>query len=133
MKGQDITDWALKVIDSALSGQPTEDSKVELKASWPDVKQAARRLAGHANASYGDNILWVIGVDQKAKSVVGADSKELATWYPQLQKEFDGNVAPHLITDMNLSANGNMVILSSLCFLIQVTRLTLLECQTPTD
>lgn len=110
MKGQDITDWALNVIGRALSGQPTEDSRVELKALWPDTKQAARRLAGHANASYGDNILWLIGVDEKGRAIIGADGMELATWYPQLQKEFDDNVAPHLVADVNLSAEGKSVV-----------------------
>lgn len=110
MKGQDIIDWASNVIARMLSGQPTEDSRVELKAAWPDVKQAARRLTGHANASYGGSILWLIGVDQKAKTVPGANNKELANWYPQLQKEFDGYVAPHLIADVNLSAEGEPVV-----------------------
>jgi hypothetical protein len=110
MKGQDIIDWASNVIARVFAGQPTEDSRIELKAAWPDVKQAARRLAGHANASYGGSVLWLIGVDQNAKTVSGADNKELANWYPQLQKEFDGHVAPHLIADVNLSAEGNPVV-----------------------
>src|SRR5438128_2592511 len=110
MKGQDITDWALNIIGRALSGQPTEDSRIELKAVWPEVRKAARRLAGHANASYGESILWIIGVDQKAREIVGAGGKELANWYPQLQKEFDGNVAPHLIADVNLTSDGKPVV-----------------------
>lgn len=109
MKGQDIIDWALDVIARVQSDQPSEDSRIELKAIWPDVKQAARRLAGHANASYGGIILWLIGVDQNAKTIVGADNKELANWYPQLQKEFDGNVAPHLVADINLNVEGKSV------------------------
>ena len=34
MKGQEIKVWALDIIASVQSGKPSEDSKVELKASW---------------------------------------------------------------------------------------------------
>lgn len=110
MKADEITNWALVIISHVQSGRPTEDSKVELKASWLPPKQIARQLAGHANAAYGENILWLIGVDQKSRLVPGADNNELSNWYPQLQKEFDGNIAPALIADVNIVVEGRTVV-----------------------
>jgi hypothetical protein len=110
MKGQEIKVWALDVIASVQSGKPSEDSKVELKASWLDVKQVARKLAAHANAAYGENILWLIGLDQKSGAVFGADHNELANWYPQLKKEFDGNNAPLLLADANINIGTETIV-----------------------
>jgi hypothetical protein len=42
-----------------------EDDRVELKADWPDAEKAARRVAGHANASGGGSVLWIIGLDEQ--------------------------------------------------------------------
>lgn len=63
MRQSDIEYWALSIIDRVKSKQPIEDSRVELKASWPDPKKAARRLAGHANAARGEPILWLVGIN----------------------------------------------------------------------
>ena len=63
MRRHEIEDWALRIIEQVESGQPNEDYRVELKAQWPDTREAARRIAGHANAAHGEPILWLIGVD----------------------------------------------------------------------
>ena len=80
-----IEGWALDVLRRVEEHQFTEDSRVELKAEWPDPARAARRLAGHANAARGEPILWLVGVDQKAGKVVGAKEIELANWFPSVQ------------------------------------------------
>ncbi|MET0466899.1 MAG: hypothetical protein ABW007_27305 [Chitinophagaceae bacterium] len=110
MKEQEIKNWALGVVSSALAGNPAEDNRVECKSSWLDAKQIARQIAGHANAAHGQDILWLIGVDEKAGAVRGAESNELANWYPQLKKEFDGGFAPGLLANVNIFIGGVSVV-----------------------
>jgi len=74
MKPSQIEAWALNVIARVINGQPNEDSRVELKSEWIAPPDAARRIAAHANAAFGDSILWIIGVDQCAGVVTGADA-----------------------------------------------------------
>jgi hypothetical protein len=90
-----LESWTLDILDRVASGSPVEDSRVELKREWPTAVEAARRIAGHANAAQGEPILWLIGVDEKAHSVVGASFNELANWYPAIESQFD-DVAPSL-------------------------------------
>jgi hypothetical protein len=108
MTHSEIERWALRVVEQVKRGQPNEDARVELKAEWPaDVYKAARQIAAHANPAGGEPILWVIGVDQKGV-VVGADHKELATWYKQVESQFD-ELAPGL-TDVNIPLEGKTIV-----------------------
>ena len=92
MRTCEIEAWALRAIDRVEKHQPNEDSRVELKAVWPDgPEKAARQIAGHANALHGEPILWVIGVDEK-QGVSGASQNDLANWWPQVKVQFDGPV-----------------------------------------
>jgi len=54
MRRIEIEGWALKVADSIKHGRPVEDARVEIKSTWPEAKQGARRIAGHANAAHGE-------------------------------------------------------------------------------
>jgi hypothetical protein len=108
VKSYEIESWVLNIIDRVKIGQPIEDSRVELKSEWIPPEQAARKIAGHANAARGENILWIIGVDEKGKKVSGADTKDLAAWYPQLEKRFNG-LAPKL-TDLNIPVEDKTVV-----------------------
>ena len=80
MNSRQIESWALRVIDCVKRGQPNEDFLVELKRDWIDEAKAARRIAGHANAARGENILWLIGFDEKegVDCVIGANTADLA-------------------------------------------------------
>lgn len=97
MKDHEIEVWALRVIDDVKNGKLSEDSRVEVKSGWLSADKAARRIAGHCNAARGEYVLWVIGVDEKKKTVVGADENELSNWWAQVQSEFDG--LPPSLTD----------------------------------
>ena len=108
MRAHEIENWVLKIIEQVESGQPNEDYRVELKAEWPDAKKAARRIAGHANAAYGEPILWVIGVDEK-KGAVGVNNEELANWSAQVRAEFD-ELAPEILGDLNVPVKGKTVV-----------------------
>lgn len=113
MRAHEIESWALATIDRVVRDQPVEDSRVELKAEWPrDAARAARRLAGHANAARQEAILWLIGVDEGARSVPGADYANLAFWWPQIVHWFDG-IAPTIV-DVNVPYEGRTV--AALCF-----------------
>jgi hypothetical protein len=109
VKSHEIESWVLDIIDRVKTGQPIEDSRVELKSEWIPPEQAARKIAGHANAARGENILWIIGVDEKGKKISDADIKDLADWYPQLEKQFDG-LAPKLLTDLNIPVEEKTVV-----------------------
>jgi hypothetical protein len=111
MKALQIEAWALRIVDQVRAGQRIEDTKVELKATWPEPAKAARRIAGQANAARGEPVLWLIGLDE-VRGVVGAPPEELASWYPQVQAQFNG-LAPRLI-DLNVPAND--LVLTALLF-----------------
>ncbi|MCX5653704.1 MAG: hypothetical protein NTY65_03515 [Planctomycetota bacterium] len=90
MEKQILESKVLDIIKSVKERTFSEDSWVELKREWPtDRLKAARILAGQANAAQGQPILWVIGLDEEA-GVIGAEHAELADWFPQVKKHFDG-------------------------------------------
>lgn len=89
MRNHEIETWALRVIDRVTSGQPVEDDHVELKAKWVEPTKAARRIAGHANASHGQPAMWLIGVDENARTVPGVDATEFSEWHSQIVACFD--------------------------------------------
>ncbi len=109
MTAQEIELLAREIISAVLSSQKVEDSRIELKASWPDAEKAAHRLAGHANASRDAPILWLIGVDEKSCSVSSVNAVEKANWYKSVEKYFDG-FAPRLLVDVNIRVENSTVV-----------------------
>lgn len=107
MRTIEIEQWVLRVAEQVACGEHSEDAQVELKAEWPAPEVAARRIAGHANAARGANILWIIGIDEE-KGVCGAPPCELAEWMPSVRKYFD-EVAPAM-TDVNVPVDGKVVV-----------------------
>jgi glyoxylase-like metal-dependent hydrolase (beta-lactamase superfamily II) len=86
--------WAHEVIERvakrALVG---EDDLIEFKREWIEPHRAARRIAAHANAARGHEILWLIGVDPNAADPFFAlsDSKP-EQWFDQVKAFFvDGH------------------------------------------
>lgn len=109
MRASELEIWVRDVVDALFAHQPVEDTRIELKTEWIDQEKAARQLAGHANASQGEPILWIIGVDERNNSVVGVDPLELENWYKQVQKWFDGE-SPLLVTHINIRINSQTVV-----------------------
>lgn len=109
MRSEQLEAWVLSIVDDAIAGRLVEDSRVELKADWPEPKAAARRIAGHANAAGSDFVLWVVGLDQK-KGVAPVTPIDLANWLPQVVAEFDG-VAPSLRDLVVPTSSGPVVAL----------------------
>jgi hypothetical protein len=109
MTAFEIEAWALRVVARVKSKKPDEDSRIELKRTWPDKHyRAARRIAGHANLMHGEPILWLIGLDE-TEGVVGASKEELANWWPQVQSHFDG-IGPDLIKDINVDVDEHVIV-----------------------
>lgn len=114
MKPLEIESWALRVLELVEKRQHVEDLKAELKSEWPkDFNKTARQLAGHANFARGENILWLIGADEKQGIVTGANYADLASWFPQVQAAFE-SVYPSLAGDISVAYKGKSV--SALCF-----------------
>jgi hypothetical protein len=71
----------MRVIGNLRAGR-VEDSRVEFKREWPsEPADVARRVAGHANASHSDPILWLVGIDDKTKAIVGCNDVEIGAWW----------------------------------------------------
>lgn len=110
MQAHQLERWTLDIVERVRLGQPTEDSRVELKREWPiDMNKAARRLAGHCNASHGDLALWLIGIDE-SDGVVGAAHEHTQDWYAQLKTQFSDHFAPDLEHDLNVPYDGKTVV-----------------------
>lgn len=107
MNSRQIENWALRVIDCVKSGQPNEDCLVELKRDWISPDKAARRIAGHANESRGENILWLIGIDEK-QGVIGVNFIDFAEWYSKVESFFN-DLAPRIIP-LNIPIDGKTVV-----------------------
>jgi hypothetical protein len=112
MKKGDLVKTALWAIAAAKKGERFEDSYVEFKAQLPEPEDAARQLAGLANAVRDEQFVVIVGVDEHGR-VWGADNVELASWIPKVKKQFDGP-APRLIKNVNFPTDGKTV--TALCF-----------------
>ncbi len=55
--------WAQEVVEKVAKKSLVEDDFIEFKRTWIKPHKAARRIAAHANAARGQDILWLIGVD----------------------------------------------------------------------
>jgi hypothetical protein len=110
MTSQDLEIWARQIVNAALSGHRTEDSRVELKSQWlEDTEKAAHRLAAHANAERGSAILWIIGVDENGSELTNPAPTEKANWIASVNSHFDG-VPPTLLRDVNMIIDGKSVV-----------------------
>ena len=97
----------LRAVDQVRAGQPVEDGQIELKRALPkDPYKAARRIGGHANASQGQPIVWIIGLDE-TEGVKGADKAELSDWWPQVQRYFDDLAPEFALQPMNVPVKGS--------------------------
>ena len=109
MTHQEVEIWAREIVEAVLSNQPVEDARVELKSTLLDPRRAADRLAGHANAARGTPILWLIGVDEKNRTITGVDPMELGGWYKSVNSCFDG-FAPRLSIDSNIRLASSTIV-----------------------
>lgn len=109
MRRSEIESWALEIIEAVERGDRVEDFRVEVKARFIDHWDAARRIAGHANAGHGEPILWVIGVDERNNSIVDIDYSELSNWFAQVKSHFDDDVYPDMV-DVNIRHENHTLV-----------------------
>src|SRR4029077_3253342 len=100
MTSQEVEIWAREIIGAVLDGSKSEDSKVEIKSELPTPEKAARQLAAHANAARGQSILWLIGIDEKARPLTDVQMTEMSDWWAGVSARFDG-FPPRLEEDVN--------------------------------
>ena len=71
------------------------DAAAAVYRKWPGPPAlAARRLAAHANAARGRDVLWLVGVDATG-SGPGVDNGKFAAWLDAILPFFDG-LAPQI-------------------------------------
>jgi len=99
----------LPILEAAKQGKPVEDSFVELKSQLPQDDKAAGGVAAAANAAGGEEVVWLVGIDEKSHKVEGAPKDELSAWYPRLGHFFDGP-APKLSMVENIHTEGKTVV-----------------------
>lgn len=104
MRIPEIEHWVLAVADRVQRKQPVEDSRVEIKADWPNADKCARVLAGHANAARGESVLWIFGLDED-RGAVGASDEELSNWHKKVIAQFD-QAPPTLVNNVVVDFNG---------------------------
>lgn len=90
----------LDSIDRLQKGNPIEDDRVELKRDWPDHTKA-RQLAGAANKSNGDEVIYIIGADEKTGAIHPHNGTDVANWWAQMSSRFD-EVSPELLRHINV-------------------------------
>jgi hypothetical protein len=90
---------AANAVEASLRGEHFEDDLIDLKSDLPDPENSARRLAAHANAALGRPVIWILGIDPKAKTLTGLPKRDSATWLDQLAKSFHGQ-PPELTHDL---------------------------------
>jgi hypothetical protein len=108
MRSHEIEAWSLAVIDRVVQRLPVEDGRVELKASWIDPLKAARQIAGHANASRGARLLWLLGVDEERQLVPGVELAEMSAWLSSVRSHFDGLMPT--VTHLNIPTGEATVV-----------------------
>jgi hypothetical protein len=103
MNKQQAEFLVVSAFERVLRGEKVEDSLIECKSSWPDPSKA-RQLAGHANQARGEEIIWIIGIDEKASRLTSPDSPDLAARWSQIGSRFDDNVIPDMF-DLRVQVN----------------------------
>lgn len=95
MNRQEIEALVLSVADRVLKGKRVEDSLIECKGEWPEPNKA-RQLAAHANSARGEEMVWIIGLDERTGALTSPDSPDLADWGSRMSSRFDDHVVPDM-------------------------------------
>ncbi len=108
MRRNELETKVLRLLRTCSFPTHIEDSTWELKSeSSADPTRAARQLAGHANASRGEVIVWVFGVDEK-RGVVGIEPFEVGVFLSQIEKSFASKM-PELVSAVITEYDGKHI------------------------
>ena len=98
------------IVDHVVSGGQIEDDYVECKRDWPsDHRKAARQIAGLCNAARGEDVLWIVGLDEDGHCVSPLTDTEHSNWWGQIRRCF-AELAPELDTLTVPTASGDKVV-----------------------
>lgn len=97
--------WARRVIEQVKKKTKVEDDQVELKSKLIPFERAARRIAAHANKSRGEDILWLIGIDEETGLVGVPANSDFAPWWQQVKACFDEE-SPRLEHQLTLEVDN---------------------------
>lgn len=115
MKHLDLEAIARNAVERVLSKQKIEDSRVEAKTEFDkDPKRAAKQIAALANAQSGEFVFYIVGLDDKKFQIVAFDEVDMADWWPQIKRCFDGGVFPELVCDVRFTHDDKAI--HALCF-----------------
>ena len=81
--------WAYEVVERVAKKTFAEDDLVEFKRTWIEVHTAARRIAAQANATRGEDCLWLIGIDEsKPDPFCGIGDTDPDSWLREMESYF---------------------------------------------
>ncbi|WP_063066460.1 AlbA family DNA-binding domain-containing protein [Nocardia violaceofusca] len=109
MNWQRIEARVLEIVERVTNGGRTEDDFVECKSKWPDQSRAARRIAAISNAARGEDVMWLIGLDENGHRVVALDATDPGNWWGSVESKFADGVAPS-VRMRNIPTDQGMVV-----------------------
>lgn len=108
MTPQQLEALVLAAIDQLRAVGQIEDDRIEVKREWPGP-QKARQLAGAANRARGNDLIYIIGLDEKTGLVHSTAGKDVASWWSQMSARFD-QMGPDMVRHINVpTGNGEAV------------------------
>lgn len=94
MTPQQLEAKVLAAVDALRRGERIEDDYVECKRQWPDPRKA-RQLAGAANRAAGNDVIWIVGIDESTGAIQHGGTLDPADWWAECSSRFD-QAAPEL-------------------------------------
>ncbi|MBY8873730.1 hypothetical protein K7640_18020 [Micromonospora sp. PLK6-60] len=86
----------VSAVADVMSGRSVEDERIECKGKLPGPDKA-RQLAGAANSAMGEEIIWIIGLNEDSRAIQPLDtSLDLADWWAQMVSRFNDAVVPEM-------------------------------------
>jgi hypothetical protein len=99
----------IAAVEAVLDGKEIEDERIECKSELMDPANV-RQLAGAANSAMGDDLIWIIGLNEKTNKLVPLSSAiDMADWWSKVERSFDGGIAP-LLTSFRVPVSGGDVL-----------------------
>lgn len=110
MQRQEFENHVRRAIERVTANQRIEDAAIEAKSKYLAPEKVARRLAGHANAAGGNEVIWIIGLDEDAGEVFGLpENFDKANWLSSVRSQFEANMMPDLLCDLNIPVEDKTV------------------------
>ncbi|MEO9323910.1 hypothetical protein ABFT23_10490 [Nocardioides sp. C4-1] len=94
-----------------------DDAGIEFKREWPGAEKV-RQLAGAANALRGDELIYVIGVDDKTGKIHTPEQREPMEWFAQMAKQFD-QIAPEMLWSQTVYIGNDAEAVTAVVFATQ--------------